>query len=245
MLSAKASGPAGAGGEPMQSLARIPFFKDLTDLDTAKFDRRCNWKRAEENETIVDYEDKSSDVYFLVTGQVRVLIRTPAGKEIILAEMGAGQFFGELAAIDGVERSANVTALTRSELCIMPATVFREIIFSSQGACEKVLRLLSGRIREGNARLTEHSVFDLKHRLYAELLRLAHPRSGHPGQKIITPPPFHHVIAARIGCRREQVTREFTAMVNEGIAEKNRGGLVLLKPQTLEARLVEAMRHDG
>ena len=108
-----------------------------------------------------------------------------------------------------------------------------------------MLRLLSGRIREGNARLTEHSIFDLKHRLYAELLRLAHPRNGHPGQKIITPPPFHHVIAARIGCRREQVTREFSALVHEGLAEKNRGGLVIVKPQVLEARLAEAMRHDG
>ena len=234
-----------SGGGTMQTLARIPFFKDLTDLDTTQFDRRCNWKRAEENEVIVDYEDASSDVYFIQSGEVRVLIRTPAGKEVILAEMQQGQFFGELSAIDGVERSANVTALNRSELCIMPATVFREIIFSSKQACEKVLRLLSGRIREGNARLTEHSIFDLKHRLYAELLRLAHPRNGHPGQKIITPPPFHHVIAARIGCRREQVTREFSALVHEGLAEKNRGGLVIVKPQVLEARLAEAMRHDG
>jgi CRP/FNR family cyclic AMP-dependent transcriptional regulator len=229
----------------MQTLGRIPFFKDLTDLDSAKFDRRCNWKRADTNETIVDFEDHSTDVYFILAGQVRVLIRTASGKEIILAEMGAGQFFGELAAIDGVERSANVTALNRSELCIMPAAVFREIVFSSREACEKVLRLLSHRIRDGNARLTEHSIFDLKHRLYSELLRLAHPRAGHPGQKIVTPPPFHHVIAARIGCRREQVTRELSAMVSEGIAEKNRGGLVIMKPQVLEARLAEAMRHDG
>ena len=102
----------------MQTLSRIPFFKDLADFDTSKFDRRCNWKRAEENEVIVDFEDHSSDVYFIVTGQVRVLIRTPSGKEIILAEMGAGQFFGELAAIDGVERSANVQALNRSSVAI-------------------------------------------------------------------------------------------------------------------------------
>ena len=54
----------------------------------------------------------ASNVYFIIAGEVRVLIRTPAGKEIILAEMRAGEFFGELSAIDAVERSANVTALT-------------------------------------------------------------------------------------------------------------------------------------
>ena len=108
------------GGETMQGLfSRIPFFKDVSDLDFEKFERRCLWRRFEEGETVVDYEDESSDVYFIIAGDVRVLIRTPAGKEIILAEMRPGEFFGELSAIDAVKRSANVTALTRSELCIM------------------------------------------------------------------------------------------------------------------------------
>ena len=126
----------------MQTLARIPLFKDVGDIDFERFDRRCNWRRYEENEVIVDFEDTSSDVYFILSGEARVLIRTPAGKEIILAEMKANQFFGELSAIDDVSRSANVTALTRTELCIMPATVFRELVFASKGVCEKILRLL-------------------------------------------------------------------------------------------------------
>jgi CRP/FNR family transcriptional regulator, cyclic AMP receptor protein len=229
----------------MQTLARIPFFKDAGDLDFARFDRRCTWRRYEENEIIVDFEDTSSDVYFILTGEARVLIRTASGKEIILAEMKAGQFFGELSAIDNVSRSANVTALTRSELCIMPATVFRELIFESQVVCGKVLRLLTNRIRESNARLTEHSIFDIKHRLYAELLRLSHPRSGHDGQKIVSPPPFHHVLAARIGCRREQVTRELSALSQEGLVEKSRGGLVIVKPTVLQSRLDNAQRAEN
>ncbi|MFN3890726.1 MAG: Crp/Fnr family transcriptional regulator [Beijerinckiaceae bacterium] len=229
----------------MQTLARIPFFKDAGDIEFARFDRRCTWRRTEENEVVVDYEDTSSDVYFILTGEVRILIRTPAGKEIILAEMKAGQFFGELSAIDNVPRSANVTALTRGELCIMPATVFRELIFESRVICEKVLRLLTSRIRESNARLTEHSIFDIKHRLYSELLRLAHTRAGHDGQLIVSPPPFHHVLAARIGCRREQITRELSSLTQEGLVEKNRGGLVIVKPKVLQARLEEALRAEN
>jgi len=229
----------------MQTLARVPFFKDVGDLDFEKFDRRCNWRRFDDGETVVDYEDESSDVYFIIAGEVRVLIRTMAGKEIILAEMRAGQFFGELSAIDSVKRSANVTALTRSELCIMPAAVFREVIFVSKVTGERILRLLTGRVRELNARLTEHSIFDLKHRLYSELLRMAGPRPGKPDERSVTPPPFHHVLAARIGCRREQVTRELSAMSSEGLIEKTRGALVLVKPQVLEQRLAEAMREEG
>ena len=229
----------------MQSLERIPFFKESTDVDLTKFVRRCTWKRFEENEIIVDFEDSTTDVYFIVTGEVRILVRTAAGKEVILAEMKAGQYFGELSAIDNVPRSANVTALNRSELCIMPAQVFLDILFSSRNACEKVLRLLTARVREGNARLTEHSVYDLKYRLYAELLRLSSPRAGKEGQRSISPPPFHHVLAARIGCRREQVTRELSSMSNEGVIEKSRGALIIVKPQVLEGRLADAMSNDG
>jgi CRP/FNR family cyclic AMP-dependent transcriptional regulator len=228
----------------MQSLARIPFFKDITELDRERFGRRCSWRRYDEDEIVVDYEDLSTDVYFILSGEVRVLIRTAAGKEIILSELRSGQFFGELAAIDGVKRSANVTALTRTELCIMPASVFMEIVFASQAAGERVLRLLTGRVRELNARLAEHSIFDLRHRLYAELLRLSQPRTGHPTEKIVSPPPFHHVLAARIGCRREQITRELSTLANEALVEKTRGGLVLLKPAVLEQRLSEAMREE-
>jgi CRP-like cAMP-binding protein len=233
-------------GETMQNLfTRIAFFNDVSDLDFEKFERRCLWRRFDDGEIVVDYEDQSSDVYFIVAGEVRVLIRTPAGKEIILAEMRAGEFFGELSAIDSVKRSANVTALTRSELCIMPAAVFRDIIFDSRTAADKILKLLSGRVRELNHRLAELSVLDLKHRLYSELMRLSHPRAGHPGERAVTPPPYHHILAARIGCRREQVTRELSTMSAEGIVEKTRGALVILKPQVLQTRLKDALHEES
>ena len=76
-------------------------------------------------------------------------------------------------------------------------------------------------------------------------LRLSVPRAGHAGERVVTPPPYHHVLAARIGCRREQVTREFTAMTQEGLAERTRGALVLKKPDVFEARIAEALREEA
>jgi len=112
-------------------------------------------------------------------------------------------------------------------------------------AAEKVMKRLVGRVRELNARLAEHSIFDLKHRLYSELLRLSQPRPGHPGQRAVSPPPFHHVLAARIGCRREQVTRELSMMSTEQIVEKTRGALVIRKPEVIEMRLQAALQEEG
>lgn len=58
----------------------------------AKFERLCQRKRFSENELVVDFDDESMDVYFIVAGDVRVLNRTAAGKEIILGDFHAGNF---------------------------------------------------------------------------------------------------------------------------------------------------------
>jgi CRP-like cAMP-binding protein len=228
----------------MARLSGIPLLKDA-GVDLSGFEGRSRWRRFEPDEILVDFDDLSTDVYFLLSGEVRILIRTQSGKEVILGEMRGGQLFGELAAIDGVKRSANVTALTRGEVCIMSAAVFRELILAAPAVTDRLLRLLAGRVRELNARLMEQAVLDLRHRLYSELLRLSVPRPGHGSERVITPPPFHHVMAARIGCRREQITREFTSMTQEGLVERTRGALVIKRPEILEARIAEAMREDA
>jgi CRP/FNR family cyclic AMP-dependent transcriptional regulator len=225
----------------METLARHPFFKDA-GIDFERLDRRCYWKRYEAGEI---FEDNSADVSFILSGVVRVLLRTQGGKEVILAEMESGQFFGELAAIGDTQRSANVTALTRSVIGIMPAAVFREVLHASTILADRLLLLLASRIRELNARLMEHVVLDVKSRLYSELLRLSVPRVGAAGERIVSPPPFHHVLAARIGCRREQVTREFSALAEEGLVTRTRGALILHRPAVLQDRIAEALQCDA
>jgi CRP-like cAMP-binding protein len=228
----------------MARLGGIQLFKDLA-IDLAQYEARASWRRFDPEEILVDFDDLSTDVYFLLSGEVRVLMRTASGKEVILDEMRAGEFFGELAALDGIKRSANVTALTRGEVCVMSASLFREIVFANQPVAERLMKLLSSRIRELNSRLVEHTVLDLRHRLYSELLRLSVPRGNGEGERVVTPPPFHHDLAARIGCRREQVTREFTMMTQEGLIERTRGALILRHPEILKERVAGAMREDA
>lgn len=69
------------------------------------------------------------------------------------------------------------------------------------------------------------------------------PRQGAKDQSIVSPPPFQHDLAARIGCRREQVSRELTAMIEDGLLEKARGGLVLPRPKLLQKRIQDAMNE--
>ena len=215
----------------------IPFFEELPHEKAELYARQCARRRYVEGELVVDFDDGSSDVYFVVHGEVRVLIRSAAGREMILGELGPGAYFGEMAAIDGLKRSANVTALTNAELCVVPATAFLDVVLTEPQICRRLLRSLTLRIRELDMRLVELSMLDLRHRLYSELLRLSSPRQGDHTQYIVSPPPRQQDLAARIGCRREQVSRELSAMIDEGLAERTRGGLVLIRPEILRDRV--------
>ena len=223
------------------TLSQIPLFKSLGAATLKEFDGRVRWAKFEENELIIDYDDASNDVYFIISGQVRVLYRTITGKEVILGEFNSGQFFGELSAIDGVGRSANVTALNRSQMCIMPGPVFMDLVTGTPSVCRSILAMLAARVRFLNTKLAEHSFLQTKHRLYAELIRLSQPRAGHAGQRVVSPPPFHHDLAARIGCRREAVSRELSALEKEGLVAKSRGALALTNPDELNRRISEAL----
>lgn len=227
----------------MPSLSDITFFREAADFDLALFERRCLWRSFEPGQTILDFDEASTDVHFLLAGDVRVQLRTPGGKELILADLRGGEFFGELSAIDGTPRSANVTALTKAMICIVGEALFREILAASPMLAARVMKLLARRIRELNNRLLEHTVLDIRHSLYAELLRLSAPRAGTSPARVISPPPFHHELASRIGCRREQVTRELGAMQRDGLLAKTRGALVLPDPDGIRARIGRAMQQ--
>ena len=225
---------------------KIPLFDALSSKQRASLEKRLVSRAYHENELILDFEDQSSDVLFIVSGKVRILFRFATGREVIIADLAEGEFFGELSAIDGKGRSANVTALQKTEIAILSATDFLEITTSVPEIAEIILKTLVSRIRALDMRFSEMSVLKTNERLYVELLRLSVPRrmipkGGKSDQRIISPPPFHHHLAARIGCRREVVSRELSSMMKQGILEKSRGGLVILEVARLEERIAEAL----
>jgi CRP/FNR family transcriptional regulator, cyclic AMP receptor protein len=224
----------------MDQLDTIPLLAGIPADALRALSQQCSWVSYDDHELVVDYADTTTDVRFILSGGVRVIFRAPSGKEMILGEIGAGMFFGELAAIDGDIRSANITTTTRSRICAMPASVFRKLLADYPDVAMDVMQVLTRRIRQLNMRIAEHSFLDAKFRLYNELIRLSRPRSGKADQRIISPPPNQSELAERIGCRREVVSREIARLKGEDIVEAGRGGLVLLKPETLSRLLTHA-----
>ncbi len=239
--SAAAATPAAAAN--LSALRQLPFFAGVPDEALAVLAPRARWQAYAPGEVVVDSGDPTSEVFFVAEGAVRVVVRTALGYETILNDLGAGSFFGELAAIDGTARSANVTALQRTRLCAIPGPAFMDFVLASPAAGLRLMRLLAGRLRAKDERLLEIMALPVRQRLMAELLRLSRDRGN--GERVLSPPPQQHVLAARIGTRRETVSREMAEMARARLITVGRRAIVLHRPDKLQAEVEGRLRGGG
>jgi CRP/FNR family transcriptional regulator, cyclic AMP receptor protein len=227
-----------------ETLARIALFRSLDARAIRHLDTQCAWRRAQANQWIVDYQDASNDVFFVVSGTVRVKIQAVSGREVLLREINAGEFFGELAAIDNQARSAGILSMTDVTVARMPASVFRATVHAHPDVCDQLLGLLAGQIRMLSNRVNEFSILDVRHRIYAELLRLSRPEHGKADRAVISPPPVHAEIAGRVSTRREAVARELKTLERAGLVVRRRGAIELTDTGRLR-RLIDEAKEIG
>jgi CRP/FNR family cyclic AMP-dependent transcriptional regulator len=223
-----------------ETLAKIPLFRSLSADSIEKLDTRCSWRRVPGGQWLIDYQDASSNVFFVVSGAVRVVIQS-AGREVLLRQINAGEFFGELAAIDNVPRSTGIVAVIDVTIACMSAAVFRDLVHAHPDVCDQLLALLASQIRMLANRVNEFTTLDVRHRIYAELLRLSRPDPGNKSCAIISPPPVHSEIAARVSTRREAVARELKALERGRLIERRRGAIVLTDVDRLRRLINEAI----
>jgi CRP-like cAMP-binding protein len=224
----------------IETLAKIKLFQSLDARAIGLLDRQCSWRRARAGEWILDHQDPSNDVCFVVSGAVRVMIHS-AGREVLLRQIEAGEFFGELAAIDGQPRSSGIVAVTDACIARMKPSLFRDTVHAHPDVCDQLLMLLASQVRMLTNRVNEFSNLDVPHRIYAELLRLSRAEAGNTRRGIVSPPPLHTEIAARVSTRREAVTRELKALEVAGLIERRRGALVLTDRDRLRQVVEEAL----
>lgn len=223
---------------PAQTLARVPLFSSLSASAVVALNKRCLWRSVKAREWVIDYQDEGIDVFFVVAGAVRVLIHAKSGREVILADLQAGDYFGELAAIDGRPRSAGVLAVTDAVVAVMPGSVFVKTLTDCPPVAMQLLTTLAARVRDLDHRVLEFSALTVRQRIYAELLRLARPTDD-PRKSILMPVPTHAEIAARVSTHREAVTRELNLLEREGFLSRRRGEITLTDVPKLMLRLSE------
>ena len=78
-----------------RTLAKMYLLKDIPELQIRILNDRCRWRNFEQEELILNLNDKSTDVYFIVQGEVRVTVFSESGRRVIMNDLKPGEHFGE------------------------------------------------------------------------------------------------------------------------------------------------------
>ena len=215
-------------------LQKVDLFKGLGSHSLREIAARCKWTRCKRNDYVMRRDDNDCDVYFVVAGALRASASAGRGRRIIFREIAAGEMFGEHSALDGRARFADVAALRESLLASMSPEVFRAIVAEHAVVRERLLRCLSGSVRELAERLLERGAQPVQRRVWVDLLRRARDAGIADNRARLEPAPTHYDIAARVGSSREQVTRELSSLARRGILERAGRRLVVRDVAALE-----------
>ena len=204
------------------SLLGCRFFDRLERADRAHIARFCEGRCYSARAEIVRYADVSRDVYFILSGRVRALMFTSAGKIVTFQELERGEMFGELSAIDGEPRSTSVMALEETSLMRISGPNFKDTVARIPSLAELTMLRLCSLSRFLCDRAYKSQVYSIPQQIRLEVYRIlsAHPHPG--GAFTLQPTPTHEEIARHVGTNREQVTRVMGDLAKRGLITQSR-----------------------
>lgn len=155
------------------SLQTVPFFANLSQEDADHLAQRLIMRRFSPGQIIFHHGDPGGLLYLINKGKVKIAHSTPDGQEALLAILGAGDFFGELALIDDSPRSATAEALETTETFTLHRDEFIDYLSKNPDFALHVLQTLAQHIRRLNSQISDIFFLDLPGRLARTLLNLA------------------------------------------------------------------------
>ncbi len=210
-----------------RSLAGISLLVEASPEIIKEIEAKCRWSEHDAGDIIVDVRDMTTDVFFVVGGRLKVMNFRGESKEVALAELGPGDTFGELSAIDSNKRSARVAALEPTLLASMPGKEFRKILILCPEVALILLKRFAGLIRSLTMRVTTLSTLTDRQRVYFELLRLSEPNAEGDGSWVISNLPPHAEIAAKVGADKEEVAAAIGNLARYGVVERRHKTLII------------------
>jgi CRP/FNR family cyclic AMP-dependent transcriptional regulator len=194
-------------------LQQVPLFAHLSEEEVNAIAEVTREKLYPRGSVIVFEDDPGDAMYVVASGQVKVVLTGDDGREVILSVLGDGDFFGEMALIDDLPRSAHVIAMEDSRLIVLYRDDFHRCLERAPRVSLGLLRALSRRLRRADDKIGGLVLLDVPGRIARLLIELADQGDGSKISRSIT----HHTIAQMVGSSRETVSRTIRDLTNRGL----------------------------
>jgi len=214
----------------------VPLFSDLNRPSVRKITERMVVRTYNKEQMILVEESMGETFFILSGGSVKITRMSDDGREVILAILGEGDFFGEMALLDGEGRSANVVALTDTEVLTLQRSDFLDILEQFPKIAIHLLKELTTRIRYSDQQIESLSLSGAEQRIAMVLLRLAEEMGQiKEGTVTIENIPFQQDIANMAGTSRETVSRVYKMLEEKNYIIRE-GKTLIIKEFTIFSR---------
>lgn len=204
----------------VEFLKHVPIFSDLDEESLAKVANSGVLQSFKKDSVILSEEDAGNSLFVIAEGKVKVVRSDSGEKEVILAILSESDFFGEMALLDGLNRSANVIAMEDSKLFIIQRNEFLDLLRKFPDVSIALLQELSTRLRASSMKIKALSLKDAEGKVATVLLQLAEDIGKiKQGVVEIEKLPFQHELANMAGTSRETISRTLHSFAKKGLVE--------------------------
>jgi len=237
---------ASPGEDKTAELSRFPIFEGLSEEELRHIADLAVPRSYQAGEVIFREGDRSDTCFIVRSGRVRITRTHPGGRRLTLAELGAGEMFGELSMFDGEGRSATVETLEDTSTLALLEGDIQRLMRSHPDIAVKMLKRLASRLRQANEKLARQSFQPVAGRVASTLLaqveaRRAHALagtdtdsagdSGGPGDIVIEATQAD--LAQLAGSSRESASRFLADLERAGVVTTSRGKVVVHDAEAL------------
>ena len=193
-------------------------------------------RRFEHGEVIVGQGEPAACLYLVAAGAVRLAAVTSAGREVVVAFLGTGDLFGEIALLGGGPSPVEARAAGTASVVALPVGSLRAVIERTPGTAEELLRLVAARLHRTAGALEEALAHDVPARVSLRLRELARSHGSADADGVHLPPRLtQEELARMVGASRESVNRSLASLAARGLVRVRNHRYVLPDPEALAA----------
>ena len=213
----------------IELLQSVSIFWDLNEDELGYIADKMVAKHYENGNYIFLEDSEGEQCFFVLKGSVKVTRLSKDGREVILAMLNEGDFFGEMSLLDGESRSANVIALEKTKVLTLDRNDFIAVVNDYPQIAVQLLKELARRLRKSDRQIASLSLSDAEKRIALCIIRFADEQGVIQNGKVSIPKtPIQQDIANMAGTSRETVSRALGLLEKEDLIERNGRELIIL-----------------
>ncbi len=220
----------------MTFLQQVPLFRAFRQDDLQRISDVVKIQSIKKGDTLFRKGEQGTALYLIVSGKIKISVTSRLGDEVILSILSNGELFGDMALLDGMNRSADAVAVEDSQLYVLYQDDFIAILMKSSTAIKALFSTLCARLRKTDKFVEETCFLNVSSRLARRLSEFAERQIKAGEQGEIRIEMTQSELASMVGATRESVNKELRSMREKGIVKTVGRSVVVCDLERLKRR---------